>query len=369
MQASEGKDRKSRILLEVYGSSMGTSMLALVIVALLEVFMLGYSVANSPMYGDYLWHYRTFYIALLAVALIYIALNVFVKKDIERRYKILNVANPLYAGLFYAWALGITFFDSIIWGTVDSMVFMTFSLTVPMSFYLLPSAYAAIVVVADALMLYLTVTVAGTVAPVINLSIFCIFQIVLGVSFLRLRKNLAERIVEEHENADMDVLTGFNNRRVYNQDITRLEREPEHGDLAYVSIDLNGLKDVNDHFGHEAGDKLIVGAAQCIEQCFGGKGTMYRIGGDEFVALVSMNGAELEELFRDFDKILETWSDDNGMALSTAHGYACNSEFPDAGIDQLARVADERMYMAKSRYYQENGKDRRRGTREEPERA
>ena len=359
MSVREHVDKKQRILMGVYGSSMGISMTALSIVAALEVFMLGYSVVNAPMYGEYLWHYRAFYIALLVVALAYIALNTFVKRDIEHRYNMLNVANPVYAVFFFGWAMGITFFDAIIWGTVDSMVFMTFSLVVPLSFYIAPSVYAAIVVIADVLMIYLVVTVSGSIAPITNLSIFCIFQIVLGFSFLRLRLKLAERIIEEQENADIDTLTGFFNRRVYDADMKRLAEQPE-SDLAYVSIDLNGLKEVNDHYGHEAGDKLIIGAAQCIERCFGEKGNLYRIGGDEFVVLIPAGSDELENMFRGFDAGTRAWSEQNGMTLSTAYGYACYSELSDESEAVLARVADKRMYDAKARYYQSGGADRRR---------
>ena len=360
MTGEEGMSKRSRILLGIYSSSMGISLTALSIVAALEVFMLGYSVVNAPMYGEYLWNYRAFYIALLTVALIYIGLNFFVKKDIEHRFKVLNVANPIYAAFFFAWALGITFFDAMIWGTVDSMVFMTFSLVVPLSFYLFPTIYAAIVVVADALMLYLVVTVSGSIAPLTNLSIFCIFQIVLGVSFLHLRRNLAERMVEEEENAELDVLTGFANRRVYEADVKGLGQETVPPDLTYVSIDLNGLKDVNDHYGHEAGDRLIIGAAQCVEQCFGQKGKMYRIGGDEFVVLISAGQEELDGLFSVFDKSVQSWSENSNLTLSTAYGYARHSEYPDDDPSKLAKVADERMYVAKARYYQESGHDRRR---------
>ena len=340
MRANEQISRKGKILIGVYSSSAGISMTALAIVAVLEVFMLVYSVLNAPMYGDYLWHYRAFYIALLAVALIYIALNAFVKRDIARRYKVLNVANPLYAVFFFGWALGITFFDSIIWGTADTMVFMTFSLVVPLSFFLFPWAYVAIVVVADALMMYLTVTVTGTVASLINLSIFCIFQIVLGFSFLRMRLKLAERIVQEQENADIDVLTGFANRRVYEQDMKKLSSYPGRGRMAYISIDVNGLKEIK---------------------------KLYRVGGDEFVALVTANAEELEKLFRTFARCTQAWSKRNDLALSTAYGFVCYSEYPDSDSAVLARVADERMYAAKARYYQMNGKDRRRHVDDAPQ--
>lgn len=349
----------------IYSSSMGMSLTAVTVVAILEVFMIVFSVVNEPMYGDYLWNYRAFYIVLLTAAIAYICLNVYVRNDIERRYVVLNVVNPLYATFFFAWSLGITYSDALIYNTVDAMVFMTFSMTVPLSFFLFPSVYAAIVVVADALMLYITAVVSGSLAPLVNLSIFFVFQLVLGISFLRLKMKLSERIVEEQENADIDILTGFSNRRVYDEDVKRLMQEPGQDNLVYISIDLNGLKEANDNFGHEAGDKLIVGAAQCIRQCFGEQGKLYRIGGDEFVALVSIDRDELEGVFEEYDKSLKTWSDNNGMVLSTARGYACRFNGSQRSIVELARVADERMYADKARYYREKGRDRRRYAPEE----
>jgi len=360
MTREDKAQRKRRVLAGIYSSSMGMSLTAMIIVAVLEVFMLGFSIVNSSLYGEELWwKYRIFYIVLLVAALVYIAISLFVKRDIKHRHTCLNIVNPLYAVLFYAWALGITYFDAMIYGAADPMVFMTFSLTVPLSFFLLPSVYAIIVAAADVFMAYLAVTVVGSWAPLINLSIFFVFQIALGIGFLRLKMKLNERIVEEQENADVDVLTGFPNRRVYEADMKGFLNEPGNDDLVYVSIDLNGLKEINDHYGHEFGDKFIIGAAECIEKCFGEKGKTYRIGGDEFVALIHADRDELTQIFGEFDVSTRSWSDESGLSLSTACGYAFRSEYPDEGLAKLARVADKRMYVAKARYYQESGRDRR----------
>ena len=61
-RAADKTARQNAILMGVYGSSMGISLTALTIVAVLEVFMLVYSVVNAPMYGGYLQQYRFFYI-------------------------------------------------------------------------------------------------------------------------------------------------------------------------------------------------------------------------------------------------------------------------------------------------------------------
>ena len=151
-------------------------MIALIIAAAFEIIMLGYTFINTELYGPYLLKYRLFYLSLLAVAIAYIILNALAKKKIEQRYTLLSVANPICAVFFFAWALAVTYSDSLVTGTVDPAVFMTFSLVVPLSFPLLPAVYAVIVILADVLMLYLIVSVTGAEASLINIEIFFLFD-------------------------------------------------------------------------------------------------------------------------------------------------------------------------------------------------
>ncbi|MDO4989407.1 MAG: GGDEF domain-containing protein [Eubacteriales bacterium] len=294
------------------------------------------------------------------MAVVYIFLYIFVKKDLGHRYVLLNVANPFCAVFFFAWSLAITLSDAVKYNVVDPAVFMTFSLTVPLSFFLFPAVYAVIVIAADLVMLYATATVSGELGPMINLTIFFLFQLVLGISYLRLKMRLAERIVQEEENAGIDVLTGFPNRRLYEEEMKKLLMEPAPEDLVYIAIDLNGLKEVNDTYGHEVGDNLIIGAVACIDHCFGKTGKRFRIGGDEFVVLTAAKQEKLSSLLDAYEKQMADWFEKNMMTLSAAVGSVCRAEFPGKSITELARMADRRMYEAKALHYQKNGKDRRR---------
>ena len=355
----EMKDRKHNILKSIHSSSWGISMIALTVVAVLEIFMIGFSIANAEFYGPYLGIYRSFYIFLLLAALIYIALNFYIKMDIENRQKLLNVLNPVYAVLFFAWSLGIIYYDASITGNFDPAVFMTFSLIIPLSFFLFPSVYALIVVLADAILLYIAIWATGTSAPLINLVFFFIFQFILGISFLRIKIRLAERILIEEENAKIDVLTGLPNRRFYENDLKEQTEEGLKVDLIYMAIDLNGLKETNDHYGHETGDKIIVGAARCIEECFAKKGKVYRIGGDEFAVILHGNKQEMEEMIASFEESMKKWSEENGVSLSASYGYVCLKEHPELNITELAKEADNRMYEAKAEYYSTDDRNRR----------
>ena len=206
-------DRRKHVLKSLYSSSQGISMIALIIAAAFEIMMLGYTVVNPGLYGPYIMKYRLFYASLLIVAVVYIALNEYARRDIEHRYELLRIANPVCAIFFFVWSLAVTYSDSLVTKTIDPAVFMTFSMVVPLSFSLIPAVYAVIVILADSLMLYLIVSVNGAGASIINIIVFFVFQFVLGIGFLQLKLNLAERIVQEEENARIDVMTGLPNRR------------------------------------------------------------------------------------------------------------------------------------------------------------
>ncbi|MBR3740413.1 MAG: GGDEF domain-containing protein [Clostridia bacterium] len=267
--------------------------------------------------------------------------------------------SPIYAAFLFAWALAITYSDYTVTGKVDPTVFMTFSLIVPLSAFLFPSVYAVIVTASNAILLYLTLSSGGGVGQLINSFIFFIFQIVLGISFLRLKINLAERIVEEEEKARFDVMTGFLNRRSYEEDLQSYLAAPLPKDLTYIAIDIDGLKDINDRYGHAAGDTMIIGAARCIEQCFGDKGRAYRIGGDEFAAILTSAQAGSEALLSAFEESMRDWSKRSGIQLTASFGCVSASELPGEDITALARAADAKRYERKALYYQLNGHDRR----------
>lgn len=215
--------------------------------------------------------------------------------------------------------------------------------------------YAEIVIFADIFMMYMIARFSGAIGQVINTGIFNIFQFVLGISFLVLKTELAERIIQEQENANLDAMTGCANRRAYIMEIETLENSTEQ--RSYLAIDINGLKEVNDTYGHEAGDELIIGAARSIEQCFGEKGKILRIGGDEFIVLTAEGISD--ESFAAYEKRMQSWTKKHGMELSTSYGYARVQDYPGVTISELARIADGKMYQAKALYYRQTGKERR----------
>lgn len=156
-----------------------------------------------------------------------------------------------------------------------------------------------------------------------------------------------------------DKLTQCYNRRAYEQDARAYNKLPKDEDFAVFSMDVNGLKNVNDTLGHAAGDELLIGATKCMKQCFGKLGKVYRMGGDEFIAIVIADSDILKEMKEDLEKAFRKWSGEIVHSLTVSCGCVTKKEFPNSTIAEMAKIADHRMYQEKERYYEEIGCNRR----------
>ena len=157
----------------------------------------------------------------------------------------------------------------------------------------------------------------------------------------------------------IDQSTQLLNRRAFEEKKAELVQAGLKEDFVYVTADLNGLKQVNDNLGHAAGDELIKGAADCLKECFGKYGGVYRIGGDEFAAMLRLSDAGMKEAMDRLDRTTERWSGQLVKSLSISCGSASSREFPSENIGELIRISDERMYAAKAAYYARTGFERR----------
>ncbi len=175
------------------------------------------------------------------------------------------------------------------------------------------------------------------------------------------------RIIEEEKKNEeilvkktiVDELTGLYNRRAYEEDILEYSKNPLAEDFVYASIDVNGLKIVNDEIGHAAGDELIKGAADCMQKVYGSYGKVYRTGGDEFVSMFFAGEDQLKAIAEDLENATDKWSGELISSLSVSVGYVAKQEFKEETILDIAKIADKRMYKAKSAYYAKKGVDRR----------
>lgn len=146
-----------------------------------------------------------------------------------------------------------------------------------------------------------------------------------------------------------DPLTNLLNRQCYYADLEKLGSSLS----ALITIDMNGLKEINDNKGHAEGDRALKDIAKCFEKAVDRKYHIYRIGGDEFTILCT--GVD-EKKVRILIAKIELELEENDYSCSI--GYAMN----EGGIsaDELYYKADEMLYEKKREYYLTTGKNRRR---------
>lgn len=142
--------------------------------------------------------------------------------------------------------------------------------------------------------------------------------------------------------AETDALTNLPNRYAFRQYL--VESREEGYTLALLMFDVNYLKQTNDTFGHGAGDELLKKAAGCISACFGAgsESNCFRVGGDEFAAVVKDPSAELID-----DEIKKFVTEQERLKISISWGLALASEMTGATIEELIEAADKKMYERK----------------------
>lgn len=183
------------------------------------------------------------------------------------------------------------------------------------------------------------------VATVLSLLALTIGAVVLIRVY---RKN-----AEAQYRANHDVLTQLPNRTLFSD---RLQHalavcKRENSKLAILFIDLDNLKLINDVHSHVAGDYLLVGVARRMQSCVRESDTVSRIGGDEFIVILSGIHAESEavQVAEKIRQSLLAPFDFNGVELYTSPSIGI-ALFPDHGQNEtdLANNADVAMYEAKS---------------------
>ena len=129
-------------------------------------------------------------------------------------------------------------------------------------------------------------------------------------------------------------------------------------DYCIISIDLNGLKFVNDEFGHPTGDRYIKDFAKVLTTTFEGNGICARIGGDEFLVLIEdASGKDIDALIGRMNSALNVMNAIySEYHRSVATGYAFKHECPEgAPSHEVYLLADQRMYELKRRMHEELG--------------
>ena len=173
-------------------------------------------------------------------------------------------------------------------------------------------------------------------------------------------------LVRAKSEARHDSMTGTGNRTLFSETVKEIDEKIANGtaDFTISVFDINGLKATNDEYGHDEGDSLITDAAEVLKETFG-KDVVYRIGGDEFIAI--LEETPLEEADNITEK-LETRIDmlnksekRQQIPLTISKGTVAYRKGVDKNFNAVFKRADTVMYHDKAAFYLRRGDRRKKG--------
>ena len=195
-----------------------------------------------------------------------------------------------------------------------------------------------------------------------NGAVICIGCLALAMSMLAnyllfVSRSYAQK--QEHASlshlAYADGLTNLPNRAKADKYVDDLKKETD--DYCIVSIDLNGLKIINDKFGHPTGDRYIKDFAKVLDTTFGESDFCGRIGGDEFIAVVKNAGTKdipaMVDRMNSALNVMNAIYSEYQRSVST--GFAYRHELTENDPHEVYLLADQRMYENKRIMHEQLG--------------
>ncbi len=175
----------------------------------------------------------------------------------------------------------------------------------------------------------------------------------------RIFKKISNPLYQDSSNTDN--LTGLKNRNSFTVDLHNIE---VNGTDRYsvITIDLNGLKVINDTRGHQAGDMYIQRAAKILRDVMRDKTDYiaYRVGGDEFSVIARDKSVDdLKKFIADVDALTEEGNKSNGITLTMSIGYAKFDKELDRNFASTIERSDNMMYDNKRMFYMKKNMEMR----------
>lgn len=235
------------------------------------------------------------------------------------------------------------------WGMWSTAVLVTLLLTLGIASFAFPGLLSE-----TEESFNMSIAMRGLVGLVLLFNVYTVYQ---QLQIHRIQRNLGEQVnalgkvelrtEEVYKLAVLDPLTGLNNRRSGEQRLAEeISRSQRHGrPLTILLLDLNGLKQLNDKFGHAAGDEMIRQFAARLKKAIRGSDLAVRLGGDEF--LVLLPECKAEEVRHVLSRLsgLSVACNGEPVALSFSAGWT-NFKAGESAEEFLKR-ADEALYANK----------------------
>ncbi len=144
-----------------------------------------------------------------------------------------------------------------------------------------------------------------------------------------------------------DKLTGISNRAHCERTMAKLQADSR--DCMVISIDLDGLKAINDHMGHQQGDLYISGFSHLLQDAFSDSLLCGRMGGDEFIVI--LKGLDRRDCVSHISALEKAIKGETEFTYRYSYGYAGTDEIADKHLQAVYMLADERMYHMKDEHH------------------
>ncbi len=163
-------------------------------------------------------------------------------------------------------------------------------------------------------------------------------------------KKISNPLYQDASNTDN--LTGLKNKNSFAVDLHNIENGATER-YGVITIDLNGLKHINDTRGHQAGDMYIQRASRILKMSMQDTDFIgYRVGGDEFSIIVKDKTIdEIKEFIKGVEERIDEGNKSNGMTLTMSIGYANFDKEKDRNFSATIERSDTMMYENKRLYY------------------
>lgn len=291
-----------------------------------------------------LWHNLLVY---AAAAVLFLLLAAALKRLPDKRGRCFMLCESVFIIASYATGIYI--------GTVASpgrqaTTAIVLLVLMPMLFIMPPLHNIGLTLIYDALFIFValkTKDIEIARMDVVNASIFGLMSIVVSTYLMTAMMDSVITTRELYGMAERDFNTRLKNRNAYENNMSEYPGKCTNT-LSCVYVDVNGLHELNNAKGHAEGDKMLQIVAGILSEEFGPEDT-YRVGGDEFVAFV------LDESHEEMQQTIQKFV---GRVEAEGYSVAVGTATHSAGgmdMEKLVKLAEQRMYMAKKKHYEEMG--------------
>lgn len=327
---------KEEICIRNYNSFVGLTVIGIFIT--LAVLIIGGPISS----------FSVFNLQIFAFLCYFVLLHLFAKICLQKDKKRITIF--FYGALIPLMLMGIlmgTFFDSKV-PSITVMVFLCvltlFMIDKPWRIFLFITCSALIYII----FCYNAKTYELFLADMMHLIAF--YCLAIGINLLTLNERIdnVESFVNYKIRSEIDLMTGVYNREVGLLKIKELINAQVKG--AFIIVDIDNFKKINDNFGHMYGDTVIKEVCQIIKKSFCKEDIVLRMGGDEFI-IYSVNLVEMKECKKRLENLLECFRDfavgkEKGVQISISIGCSINDKIK-IDFNRLYRESDQCLYVAK----------------------